>query len=146
MSINQVTISGNLTREPELRATNSGMNVLTFGVAVNERRKNAQTGEYENYPNFIDCTMFGKRAESVSRFIHKGLKVAIQGKLRYTQWTAQDGSKKSKVGVIVDEIDLMSQAQNQQAYSAPVPQAPAPQAPIQQTPVQHEFYTEDIPF
>lgn len=129
MSINQVTISGNLTREPELRATNSGMNVLTFGVAVNERRKNAQTGEYENYPNFIDCTMFGKRAESVSRFIHKGLKVAIQGKLRYTQWTAQDGSKKSKVGVIVDEIDLMSQAQNQQAYSAPV---------SRKTPVQRE--------
>ena len=66
MSINRVIITGNLTRDPELRSTASGMPVLGFGVAVNDRRRNQQTGEWEDYPNFIDCTMFGARAESVS--------------------------------------------------------------------------------
>ena len=59
MSINRVNISGNLTRDPELRATASGTQVLSFGVAVNDRRRNPQTGEWEDYPNFVDCTMFG---------------------------------------------------------------------------------------
>ena len=59
MSINRVIISGNLTRDPELRSTAGGLPVLGFGVAVNDRRKNQQTGEWEDYPNFIDCTMFG---------------------------------------------------------------------------------------
>ena len=69
MSINRVIISGNLTRDPELRSTASGLPVLGFGVAVNARRKNQQTGEWEDYPNFIDCTMFGARAESLSRYL-----------------------------------------------------------------------------
>ena len=67
MSINRVNITGNLTRDPELRATAGGTQVLSFGVAVNDRRRNAQTGEWEDYPNFVDCTMFGTRAEAVSR-------------------------------------------------------------------------------
>ena len=62
MSINRVIISGNLTRDPELRSTAGGLPVLGFGVAVNDRRKNQQTGEWEDYPNFIDCTMFGAAA------------------------------------------------------------------------------------
>ena len=58
MSINRVSITGNLTRDPELRATAGGTQVLSFGVAVNDRRRNPQTGEWEDYPNFVDCTMF----------------------------------------------------------------------------------------
>ena len=61
MSINRVNITGNLTRDPELCATAGGTQVLSFGVAVNDRRRNAQTGEWEDYPNFVDCTMFGTR-------------------------------------------------------------------------------------
>ena len=102
MSINKVVISGNLTRDPELRQTANGFPVLGFGVAVNDRRKNQQTGEWEDYPNFIDCTMFGARAESVSRFLSKGSKVAIEGKLRWSQWE-RDGQKRSKIEVVVDE-------------------------------------------
>ena len=67
MSINRVVVSGNLTRDPELRVTPGGTQVLGFGVAVNDRRRNQQTGEWEDYPNFIDCTMFGNRAEALSR-------------------------------------------------------------------------------
>ena len=60
MSINRVTLTGNLTRVPDLRSTAGGMPVLSFGIAVNDRRKNQQTGEWEDYANFIDCTMFGR--------------------------------------------------------------------------------------
>lgn len=139
MSINRVNISGNLTRDPELRATAGGMQVLGFGVAVNDRRKNSQTNEWEDCPNFVDCTMFGNRANSMSRILHKGMKVAIEGKLRYSSWE-KDGQKRSKLEVIVDEIELMSQNPNgsQQGYYQQ--QAYAPQQPYtpQQAPQQYQ--------
>lgn len=127
MSINRVTISGNLTRDSELRATSSGMQIASFGIAVNDRRKN-QSGEWEDYPNFIDCVMFGKRAESISKFLTKGTKVAIEGKLRWSQWE-KDGQKRSKIEVIVDEIEFMS-AKN----SSP------------QTSTEGGMYMDDVPF
>ena len=108
MGINKALIAGNLTRDPELRETASGFQVLNFGVAVNDRRKNPQTQQWEDYANFVDCTMFGNRAASVSRFLGKGSKVAIEGKLRWSQWETQDGSKRSKLEVIVDEIEFMT--------------------------------------
>ena len=86
MSINRVNISGNLTRDPELRMTGSGTQILAFGVAVNDRRRNPQSGEWEDYPNFVDCVVFGARAEPLSRFLSKGSKVAVEGKLRYSSW------------------------------------------------------------
>ena len=122
MSINRVNISGNLTRDPELRVTASGTQVLSFGVAVNDRRRNPQTGEWEDYPNFVDCTMFGTRAEAVRRYLSKGSKVAIEGKLRYSSWE-KDGERRSKIGVIVDEIEFMSRAgrDGQEAMEQPHP-------------------------
>ena len=110
MSINRVIISGNLTRDPELRATTGGTQVLSFGVAVNDRRRNQQTGEWEDYPNYVDCTMFGNRAEAISRYLSKGSKVAIEGKLRYSSWE-RDGQRRSKLEVIVDEIEFLSRGQ-----------------------------------
>lgn len=107
MSINKVIISGNLTRDPELRSTAGGMPVLGFGVAVNDRRRNAQTGEWEDYPNFIDCTMFGTRGQALHRYLQKGTKVAIEGKLRWSQWE-KDGQKRSKLEVIAEELEFMS--------------------------------------
>lgn len=107
MGINSVTLTGNLTRDAELRMTQSGTAVLGFGIAVNDRRKNPQTGEWEDYPNFVDCTMFGARAEAVANYIAKGSKVAVEGKLRYSSWE-RDGQKRSKLEVVVDEIVLMS--------------------------------------
>jgi single-strand DNA-binding protein len=136
MSINIVCITGNLVRDPELRSTASGMPVLGFSVAVNDRVKNAQ-GEWEDRPNFIDCTMFGSRAESVNNYISKGSKVAIQGKLRWTQWE-RDGERRSKIEVIVDQIEFMSGGAPKTLRSdvpAPVP-----------TPVQASVYDQDIPF
>lgn len=110
MSINRVVLTGNLGADPELRRTQSGMAVLSMRIAVNDRRKNAQTGEYEDVVNWVDCTMFGNRAESVSNYISKGNKVAIEGKLRYSSWE-RDGNRRSKLEVVVDEIEFMSQRQ-----------------------------------
>ena len=129
MSINRAIVSGNLTRDPELRATAGGTQVLGFGVAVNDRRRNQQTGEWEDYPNFIDCTMFGNRAEALSRILRKGMKVAIEGKLRYSSWEDKNGGgRRSKVEIVPDEVVLMSQSPNgQQAPQQYAPQAYAPQ-------------------
>ena len=135
MSINKVIITGNLTREPELRRTQGGMAILSFGVAVNDRRRNQQTGEWEDYANFVDCTMFGNRAESLSNYLSKGTKVAIEGKLRWSQWE-REGQKRSKLEVIVDELEFMSsRQQGQQVESEPEPEY-----------VEATVYDDDIPF
>ena len=145
-------ISGNLTRDPDLKATANGTPVLAFGVAVNDRRKNQQTGEWEDYPNFVDCTMFGSRAESLARFLSKGSKVAIEGKLRYSQWE-KDGQKRSKIEVIVDDLDMMTSrdgagqssgsygSQSSSSYGQQTRTAPAPAVDASSS-----VYDEDIPF
>ena len=119
MSINRVVISGNLTRDPELRATPSGTSVLALGVAVNDRRKNQETGQWEDVPNFFDVTIFGARADALSRFLSKGSKVAIEGRLRWHQWENQQGEKRSKVDIIADEIEFLTSREGAPAYAAP---------------------------
>lgn len=128
MSINRVNITGNLTRDPELRATAGGTQVLSFGVAVNDRRRNAQTGEWEDYPNFVDCTMFGTRAEAVSRFLAKGNKVAIEGKLRYSSWE-RDGQRGASLRSSSMRSSFMSSRGGQGGYDQDdyAPQLPRPQ-------------------
>ena len=147
MSINRVNITGNLTRDPELRETAGGTQMLAFGVAVNDRRKNPQTGAWEDVPNFVDCIVFGSRAEAVSRFISKGSKVAIEGKLRYSSWENKEGQRRSKLEVIVDEIDFLSR-QGQQVTSPAAEAAKVADTPVYGTPraPEPEFYDADIPF
>lgn len=165
MSINRVILTGNLTRDPELKSTQGGTQVLSMGVAVNDRRKNQQTGEWEDVPNFVDVVMFGTRAGALARYLTKGTKVAVEGRLRYRSWQAQDGSKRSKLEVVADELEFMSRrdgqaqqapAQLQQPRQAVQPPAQppyaAPQAPERyavpataQAPAP-DLYDEEIPF
>lgn len=112
VSINVVALCGNLTRTAEVRQTKSGMAVASFGIAVNERRKNPFSGEWEDYANFFDVTMFGKYAESVAPKLTKGTKVALNGSLRYSQWE-KDGAKRSKVEVIADNVEFVTQPKQQ---------------------------------
>lgn len=136
MSINQVTVTGNLTRSPELRATQGGTAVLSFGIAVNDRRKNA-SGQWEDVPNFFECVTFGNRATALSDILTKGMKVAIAGKLRYSSWE-KDGQKHSKVEIIANDVELMQNRKPQQEPQQT--QAFAPQPPTM------DMYTDDIPF
>lgn len=136
MSINQVSITGNLTRDPELRATRSGTAVLSLGIAVNDRRKNA-SGQWEDVPNFFECVAFGNRATALGDILTKGMKVAIAGKLHYSSWE-KDGRRHSKVDIIANEVELM---QNRKPRQEPHQgQAFAPQPPAM------DMYTDDIPF
>lgn len=164
-NINRVIISGRLTRDPEVRMTAGGTAVMGLGVAVNDRRRNQQTGQWEDYTNFIDCTMFGARAESLSHILTKGMLVCIEGRLRWSQWE-RDGQKRSKIEVIVDEIELPSRSQgadgagqsygSSQGYGASSGQsygsaggysqpAPAYGASVPQPPMD-QIYDEEIPF
>lgn len=142
MSINQVSITGNLTRDPELRATQGGTAVLSFGIAVNDRRKNA-SGQWEDVPNFFECVTFGNRATALADILTKGMKVAIAGKLHYSSWE-KDGQKHSKVDIIANDVELM---QNRKPQQEQQPQQYQPQMPSQYqlTTVPQDVYT-DIPF
>lgn len=131
MTINKAIITGNLTRDAELRSTGGGLSVANFAVAVNERVKNNSTGEWEDRANYIDCTMFGRRAEALAQYMTKGTKVTIEGKLRWSQWE-KNGEKRSKVEVVVDEVELMARGDKRAAEPATAPQV--------------GVYDEDIPF
>lgn len=138
MSINRVNISGNLTRDPELRSLPSGTQVLGFRVAVNDRVRNQTTGNWEDRPNYVDCVVFGNRAEPLNRFLSKGSKVAIEGKLRWSQWQdKQTGSNRSKLEVIVDQVEFLSprdQDQQQGGYQPSASQGQGYQQPSYATP------------
>lgn len=136
--LNTVSIGGNLCRDAELRATASGMAVLTFSVAVNESRKNQQTGEYEDYPNYVDCTMFGRRAESVSRYLTNGTYVALTGRLHQNRWQNKDGQNRSKLEVTADNIHFESRRLDGDDYDQQQAEA--------QGDYEAQMYDEDIPF
>lgn len=142
MSVNQVAVTGNLTRDVELRATQGGTAVLSFGIAVNDRRKNA-SGQWEDVPNFFECVTFGNRATALADILTKGMKVAIAGKLHYSSWE-KDGQKHSKVDIIANDVELMQNRrpqQEQQQYQQPQQtQAFVPQPPTM------DMYNEDLPF
>lgn len=130
MSINHVALVGNLTRDVDLRSTAGGTAVLSFGIAVNDRRKNA-SGNWEDVPNFFECVTFGNRAMALGDILTKGMKVAIAGKLHYSSWE-KDGQKHSKVDIIANEVELMQnrkpqqeQPQQQQDYQSGYQQQPS---------------------
>ena len=116
MSINRTIVSGNLTRDAECKRTQSGMAIVTFGVAVNERRKNNQTGEWDDYPNYFDVTWFGTYAEKCSGSLVKGSKITVDGHLRQERWE-KDGQNRSKVCIIADTVDMPPKPKGQ--YTAP---------------------------
>jgi single-strand DNA-binding protein len=106
-NINRVVLTGNLTRDPELRSLPSGMSVCKLRIASNTRRKGA-SGEWEDKPNFFDVTVWGAQGENCSRFLSKGRPVALDGRLEWREWEAQDGSgKRQSVEIIADSVQFL---------------------------------------
>lgn len=134
MSLNTCTISGNLGKAAELRYTNSQLAVVSFSVAVNERRKQAD-GSYQDEVNWLDWTMFGKRAEALQPYLAKGTKLSLTGHLHKSTYE-RDGKQYSRVEIIVDEVELMNARREAQAPEAMPPQA------VEAASV----YDSDIPF
>lgn len=148
MPVNVVVVSGNTTRDVDVRRTQSGMPIASFGIAVNERRKNSQTGEWEDVPNYFDVSAFGERWEKLAPYMPKGTKLTVKGKLRWSQWE-RNGQKRSKVEIVAEDVELPPKQQGHQQTSQPLNQGGSYQASTSTSGPEIELeqmYQDDIPF
>lgn len=111
-NLNKVMLIGRLTRDPEIRVFSTGGKVANIGFAVNNRKKNQQTGQWEDEPVFIDIKAFNretgrKLADLVEQYLRKGQQVYIEGRLTFEQWTSQEGQKQSKLKVIMEDFQFL---------------------------------------
>jgi single-strand DNA-binding protein len=106
-NINRVVLTGNLTRDPELRSTPSGMSVCSLRIACNTRRKNNSTGDWEDKPNYFDVTVWGAQGENCARFLAKGRPVALDGRLEWREWQDKEGNNRQSVEIIADAVQFL---------------------------------------
>ena len=133
-SYNKVMLMGNLTRDPQLSYTPNQTAVADFGLATNRRWK-GQDGSQREDTCFVDCTAFGRQAETINKYLSKGRPVFVEGRLTYDSWTAQDGTKRSKLKVVIDSWQFVDskdgggqqrQQQQQRETSPPMDQGDIP--------------------
>jgi len=146
-NINRVVLTGNLTRDPELRSLPSGTAVCSLRVACNTRRK-GQGGEWEDKPNYFDVTVWGAQGENCARFLTKGRPVAIDGRLEWREWEAQDGQKRQAVDIIADSVQFLGGRDDAQGSSGFTPQSDVPvdDRDLQPAPAGGSSGEDDIPF
>jgi single-strand DNA-binding protein len=106
-NINVVCVTGNLTRDPELRSLPSGTSVCKLRVAVNSRRKDGASGEWVDKPNYFDVTVWGAQGENCANYLSKGRPVAIEGRLDWHEWETQDGNKRQAVEIIANSVQFL---------------------------------------
>lgn len=143
-NFNKVFLMGNLTRDPELRATPSGTAVCQFGLAVN-RVYNSSNGERQEETTFVDVEAWGRQAETVSKYVTKGNPLFVEGRLKLDSWENKEGEKRSKMKVVLENMQLISQRGESGNFTPP---ASAPQAatPAAAPAKQSEDIEEDVPF
>lgn len=112
-NLNIVMVTGNLTKDPINKVTTSGTPIMEFRIAVNDWKRGAD-GQGQDVAGYYDCTMFGNRAETLSRYLTKGSKVALKGKLHWESWE-KDGQARSRVTIIVDDLEFMSKGKQASA-------------------------------
>jgi single-strand DNA-binding protein len=117
-SINRVILVGNLTRDPELRAAGS-TSVCTMRIAVNDRVKDPNTGEWGDRANYFDIDVFGAQGERCSQWLSKGRQVAVEGRLRYREWESQEGQKRSAVSIVADNVQFIGPRDGSAAAGRP---------------------------
>ncbi len=150
-NINRVILTGNLTRDPELRSLPSGTAVCSLRIACNTRRK-GQGGEWEDKPNYFDVTVWGAQGENCARFLSKGRPVAVDGRLRWREWTNPEGQKRQAVDIIAETVQFLGgreDAGGGNGFSSSVRAAesdvPIDTGDFERTPVSAAA-EEDIPF
>jgi single-strand DNA-binding protein len=107
-NINRIILTGNLTKDPELRSTGSGMSVCSLRIATNTRRKNNQTGEWEDKPNYFSVTVWGRQGENAAQYLSKGRPVAIDGRLEWREYQDNSGNKREAVEIVADNVQFLS--------------------------------------
>jgi single-strand DNA-binding protein len=112
-NINRVIITGNLTRDPELRSTSGGTSVCSLRVAVNSRRKEGD--QWVDKPNYFDVTVWGSQGENCAQYLAKGRPVAIDGRLNWREWESKEGGKRQTVDIIADSVQFLGSPQGAQA-------------------------------
>lgn len=108
ININRVILTGNLTRDVELRHTNAGTAVANLRIAVNTRVKNGQTGEWGDKPNYFDVTVWGKQGENCAQYLSKGRPIAVDGRLEWREWQDNNQNKRQSVEIIADSIQFLN--------------------------------------
>lgn len=106
-NVNVVVITGNLTRDPELRSTGGGTSVCEMRVAVNSRRKDGQSGQWVDKPNYFDVVVFGAQADNCATYLAKGRPLAVEGRLDWREWQAKDGGKRQAVQIIGNTVQFL---------------------------------------
>jgi len=140
--MNKVILVGNLTRDTEMKYTDSGVAIGKTGIATNRKFKTA-SGELKDETMFVDLTFWGKTAEAVNRYLKKGSKVLVEGRLVLEQWVAEDGTKRSKHSVTVESMEMLGGKNTE--TSAPETSASAPSAPTADVP-EVDIDEDEIPF
>lgn len=123
MNLNTVALTGNLTKDPELRSTDGGTSVAKMRIAVNARRKD-QNGDWTDVANYFNVVAFGKQAENCAEYLSKGRPIAVQGKLEWREWETDDGQRREQVSVVADTIQFLaskSDAPDQQKMEDSIP-------------------------
>jgi single-strand DNA-binding protein len=148
-NINRVVLTGNLTRDPELRSTPSGTSVCSLRVACNTRRKDP-SGEWVDKPNFFDVTVWGAQGENCAQYLSKGRPVAVDGRLEWREWEAKDGSgKRQSIDIIADSVQFLGSRDGGEANGSrftPQSDVPADTADFQSAPAGGRSSDDDIPF
>ena len=147
-NINRVIITGNLTRDPELRSTGGGTSVCSMRVACNTRRKDQSTGEWVDKPNYFDVTVWGMQGENCAQYLSKGRPVAVDGRLEWREWQDKEGNKRQSVDIIADSVQVLGSREGSENGGRFTPQSdvPADTGDFQTAPVGAGGTDDDIPF
>jgi single-strand DNA-binding protein len=147
-NLNRVIITGNLTRDPELRNLPSGTAVCNLRVAVNSRRKDNQTGEWVDKPNFFNVKVWGAQGENCAQYLSKGRPVAIDGRLDWSEWEDQQGNKRQSVDIIADSVQFLGSREGSENGGRFTPQSdvPADTGDFEPAPAAARGPDDDIPF
>jgi single-strand DNA-binding protein len=148
-NINRVVMTGNLTRDPELRSTQGGTSVCSLRIACNTRRKDQSTGEWVDKPNYFDVTVWGMQGENCAQYLSKGRPIAVDGRLEWREWQDQNGNKRQSVDIIADSVQFLGSREGSENGGRFTPQSdvPADTGDFQSAPVgAGGSADDDIPF
>ena len=147
-NINRVVLTGNLTRDPELRSLPSGMSVCSLRIASNTRRKDNSTGEWVDKPNYFDVTVWGAQGENCANDLSKGRPVAVDGRLEWREWEDKQGNKRQSVDIIADSVQFLGSREGGENGGRFTPQSdvPADTGDFESAPAGAGGSDDDIPF